>query len=339
MKAVASFVWLAFVIGGVGCGSGGAAGPGGGGPGDAGGGPGGTPIVLASGDVGAWSIAVDGTSVYWTNPDRHTVMKVPVAGGTAASIAPASAASAGLSPWDVATDLGGVYWSYYNAPGAVMVAPRAGGMPVTVAAQQTGPRSIAVGGGKVYWINLWILGADSGAVLASPTGGGGATTLASAQDDPNDIAIDGTNIYWTNLGGTVLRMPVGGGPPVMLASGQNGPQHIVVDATNVYWTNIGTIENTGTVMTAPIAGGEPSALATGLQGPLGIAIDASTIYWTDVTRVMSVPVGGGTPGDPRGGAAARGRHRGGRNRRLLDRRGGGHDHEAREMTKSRAWSI
>jgi hypothetical protein len=223
---------LTAVLAGAGCGGGsGAAGPGAGGTGGLGSA---APIVLASGERGAWAIAVDATSVYWTNQDARTVMKAPIDGGPPVVLA--TRPSAAQIPWDVTVAGGAVYWNDYASPGSVMTAPVAGGAAATVAAQQIGPRNLAVAGANVYWTNLWILGNESGAVMTAPLAGGAPVALASAQDDPNGIAADDTGVYWTNLGGTISKLPAGAGggdAPVTLASAQPGPQHIVVDATNV----------------------------------------------------------------------------------------------------------
>src|SRR5262245_44065406 len=136
---------VALLSAAAGCGDGGAAGPGSGGStGTGGAGGGGTATMLASGDPGAWAIAVDDTNVYWTSQTARAVMKVAVAGGTQGMLT--TGTTAGESPFDLAIDNAGVYWSDYVNPGAVRKVPISGGAVATVAGQQVGPRSVAVDG-------------------------------------------------------------------------------------------------------------------------------------------------------------------------------------------------
>src|SRR5512142_2421367 len=64
------------------------------------------PVQLASRQSSPLSIAVDTSSVYWTNADGGTVMKVSKAGGT-----PKSLASGQNNPYGIAVDATNVYWT------------------------------------------------------------------------------------------------------------------------------------------------------------------------------------------------------------------------------------
>ncbi len=74
-------------------------------------------------------------------------MKLPVAGGTATTIAAAQG-----YPQGIAVDGISVYWTNYS-DGTVMKVPAAGGTPTILASDQNGPNSIAVSATSVCWTN------------------------------------------------------------------------------------------------------------------------------------------------------------------------------------------
>jgi len=245
--------------------------------------------VLATGQQGAYSIAVDSTSVYWNNyVVNGSVMKVALDGGD-----PVTLAATQTMPEFMTIDAASAYWASDDAVGKV---PLGGGTTATLVSGRQGITGITVAGDYLYWAEA---GLGEGAILKIPVDGGVAVTLASGQIDRLGISVFGSNVYF---GGSsnIEDVPSDGGLPVLLTPADaGGVVQIAVNATHVYWTS-----SAGTLMTVPIDGGVPVALVLGRTGTWGAVIDSANIYWTEyrpdgivasapLTRIMSNPLFGG----------------------------------------------
>jgi hypothetical protein len=124
--------------------------------------PGGTPVLVAATRSGLGPVdnmAVDTTSVYWTTASGGgvegtadgTVMKAPIGGGPAVTLASIKA-----GPYGIAVDATSVYWISGAGAGSgegVFKLPLNGGTPIALASGQSGSRGIAVDATSVYWTN------------------------------------------------------------------------------------------------------------------------------------------------------------------------------------------
>lgn len=251
----------------------------------------GLPVTLASAEASPTALAVDATSVYWTdygtgNSDG-AVRKVSICGGATTTLA------AGQNwPTGLVVDATNVYW--LNRDG-LMTVPIGGGAPTQLAFYMVTPMGIAVtAGGVVYWFN-------DGSLMA--TGGGATSVVADAKaGNLNGLAVDSANVYWSEWGcgcptsdGTINRIALEGGGVTTLASGLAHPSAMAIDGTHVYWVTAAG----GEVMKVSLGGDGLTTLATGAEGLAGIAVDADSVYWINSGEINApsslskVPIAGG----------------------------------------------
>jgi hypothetical protein len=201
-----------------------------------------TPATLTSKQPAFGGIALDSSNVYWMNGQYlSTVMKVPLAGGAATSLASGPQSSA------LVVDATNVYWAGNET---VMSVPIKGGTVTTLAPSPDLGVSpgIAVTATDLYWTN------ERGTVMKVDKGGGTPVTVASGQNQPLGIAVDATSVYWTTYAlcagaldgavtcsGSVMAVPLGGGASTTLS--QLGAYEIAVDGTSVYFRASGLNDN------------------------------------------------------------------------------------------------
>jgi len=271
-------------------------------------------LILASGQSHPVGLAVDSSSVFWTNQTPPSLRKVSLCGGDSTEIAgPSTGPNNGNASafgalavrdpyvfwWAVSTTQeptpeglivdGSISAMSANVNGgAAMYSVGAGGGsgPITVG-------GIATNADGAYY--------DSeSALIAAPippiASGGGA--VVPTRGRAGGLATDDAYVYGTNLTkpGSVDKAKTGGvaldGAFVTLATGQDGASGIAVDAESVYWTATGT----GNVMSVPKGGGTPVTLASHQDAPASIAVNASGLYWTTGSgTVMRLASDGGAP--------------------------------------------
>lgn len=243
----------------------------------AGGSCGPVPLTTLAGGM-AQSMVIDASYAYFTDSNRGTVSKVPLAGGAVIPLATSQYQASGI-----AVDASYVYFTAIGS-GSVGVIQRvslAGGAVTTLGSAGKFPRFLAIDAASVYFTDE-----PTGTVLKVPLGGGTVTTLASAQAAPRGIAVDATSVYWVNNGdGTVMKVATGGGTPTQLATGQDMPNAVALDSNYVYWNTYREVRR------APLGGGTVTSLNPGeLQiAEWGLALDGTSAYFAN--SIMNGSVG------------------------------------------------
>ena len=283
--------------------------------------------MLAGGESGPESLAVDATNVYWTNYSSGEIRKVPKGGGQAVTVYSAT----NTYPWGIAVDGRALYWTtpnFFTGGGSatVMALPFGQDVPTVLSSNPNGPQSIVVSPTDVYWTEggpdavraTSLDGGNAQSIAIDPGGGGGLAidanhlywtmngavyqaSLAGGPATPiaapsSALASDGTNVYLalaSTLGiGEIARVPVGGGPQTTLATGRTpGISGLAVDSRNVYWLEAnGTIDQ-GAVAALPKSGGQVAILASGLGDLSAIAVDDTAVYFIASGNIEKIAKG------------------------------------------------
>jgi hypothetical protein len=102
---------------------------------------------LASNQYRPDKLVVDATSVYWTNFDGGTVMKVSISGNPEPTLL---ASALGTEPYGIAVDSQFVYWTS-SSGGTINAVPLNGGAVTIISSSLSSPMNIAVDATNLYW--------------------------------------------------------------------------------------------------------------------------------------------------------------------------------------------
>jgi hypothetical protein len=238
------------------------------------------PEVVADGFEAIQALALDDTSIYFTDRKLGQVLKVdkcahgvtaPGAGtpdqpsaagtggtaGTGGSDGQGGLGSAGgcgvqgcpapttvatiAHPRGLALDDSYLYFSVYEASGGVQRVSLAGGSPEPVVTGETNVHDIAVDDVNVYYC---LNDTSSGHLAAVPKAGGTRVPLASGLYNAGvgRVTSDGAFAYFITGFNAVLRVRTTGGTATMIAAGpfNSNATDLAVAGTDVLWTNDGT---------------------------------------------------------------------------------------------------
>lgn len=267
------------------------------------------PKVLASG-LRFPHIAVDSTSVYWTDTYTGTVQKTPLAGGPITTLA-----SSLQSPNSIALSNNSVYVTTFTGPAlqdTVQSVSLSGGVPQVIASGLPNVYGVAVDATSVYWSQS---GSVGGSIQKAPIAGGPITILAGATDGvkaPTTVSVSGNAIYWSDVNNVSIlsTLTAGGATPTTIVSTDNWTSALVTDNRNVYWTQPdSTVAGGWLFRTTPLSGGSTTTLVASpsldYRGG-AFATDGVNVYYSMLAgtvdlgsatayTILKMPVGGGVP--------------------------------------------
>lgn len=285
------------------------------------------PATLAAAQTLTSCLAVDSTSVYWTDQGMGSrVLKVALAGGT-----PQVVATGGDSPGCVAIDATNAYYTDGSAT-SVMKAPLAGsggaGTPLAQNQHILPERKplLAVGGGFVYWVTDVYGNVDAyngkNAIVRVPVAGGAVQVVAAVvMGDPAGLEVDAASVYFSDTTG-VYAQPIAGGAPIAIpAQSTIRSNSFAVDSMHLAIAEVSAIgsgdvalfrlDGTGRTVLSPTLASSlaldesgvyakqnnhlvrfsldgKSTVTLAASAPRAIALDATSIYFTDGASILKL---------------------------------------------------
>jgi hypothetical protein len=196
------------------------------------------------------------------------IARVPLGGGAATKLAPATA------PGPMVVDERAVYFVDGEA---ILRAELSGGAPVTLSQTGAKPMALLADEDSLYWVNRGTIAGFDGRVMRVAKKGGAATELATGQAEPVSLALDldQDHVYWVTKGdGKVRWAPRAGGAATTLRSLMR-PTAVAVYGDSYYVADVLSAK----LLVYPKAGGKGLARST-TEGSVGrIVLDERTIYW------------------------------------------------------------
>lgn len=194
---------------------------------------GGPPETLVHTDDKIYSLACDGSYVYWLEGPLAVVRRAPVGGGLIDTLFGSTVSPLSGPAGPIRVSGGYVYWmSHFSAISRV---PAGGGPVQTIVSSDLSFLSdFVTDGASIYFSDQ-----DTGDIKRVPVTGGNSVTLANGRSYSSiSLALDSNYLYWIDQ--TLLgKVPLTGGPILLIAGVNNAaspPAAIAVDGASLYWT-------------------------------------------------------------------------------------------------------
>jgi len=216
--------------------------------------------------------------IYWTDPDAHRIFRADLAGSNAETLVQGDNC---FSPIGIALDSvrGKIYWtgSVSCAESGIRRANLDGSAVATLPLDVTDPTGIALGGGKIYWIDG---AASAGWIRRANLDGSAPEALASTGLYAWDLALDmdAGKIYWTEIGERRVRRASLDGSGAETLIDDTFAIALALDLTRdeLYLAAPGTLFRTD------LDGTNPEELVEEIGYAQGLALDLARgdAYWT-----------------------------------------------------------